>query len=90
MIALSHHCTSVCPALLTQLTLLLCFTGAGESGKSTIVKQMRIIHGEGYSHDDRIGFIPLIFENIAKNTTVLLEAAEEWNYDLETGNRVHF
>ena len=24
-------------------------TGAGESGKSTVVKQMKIIHGDGYS-----------------------------------------
>ena len=23
--------------------------GAGESGKSTVVKQMKIIHGDGYS-----------------------------------------
>ena len=63
-------------------------TGAGESGKSTIVKQMRIIHGEGYSQADRVGFIPLVFDNIHKNVTVLLEAAEEWNYSLGGDNQV--
>jgi len=26
--------------------------GAGESGKSTLVKQMKIIHGDGYSTDE--------------------------------------
>lgn len=27
--------------------------GTGESGKSTFIKQMRIIHGNGYSETDR-------------------------------------
>jgi guanine nucleotide-binding protein G(i) subunit alpha len=28
------------------------YTGSGESGKSTVVKQMKIIHQNGYSHDE--------------------------------------
>ncbi len=64
------------------------FVGAGESGKSTIVKQMRIIHGEGYSEADKVTFIPLIFENIHKNITVLLEASEEWGIKLQSSNEV--
>lgn len=38
--------------------------GAGESGKSTFIKQMRIIHGAGYSDEDKKGFVKLIFQNI--------------------------
>ena len=49
---------------------------------------MRIIHGEGYSHEDRLGFISLIFDNIAKNTTTLMEAADEWGYQLTETNQV--
>ena len=30
--------------------------GTGESGKSTLVKQMKIIHNEGYSIDEMIQF----------------------------------
>lgn len=45
-----------------ELKLLL--LGTGESGKSTFIKQMRIIHGAGYSEDDRRGFIKLVFQNI--------------------------
>lgn len=40
------------------------FSGTGESGKSTFIKQMRIIHGAGYSEDDKRGFIKLVFQNI--------------------------
>lgn len=39
-------------------------TGTGESGKSTFIKQMRIIHGSGYSDEDKRGFIKLVYQNI--------------------------
>lgn len=38
--------------------------GTGESGKSTFIKQMRIIHGSGYSDDDKRSFIKLVYQNI--------------------------
>ena len=40
------------------------FVGTGESGKSTFIKQMRIIHGSGYSDEDKRGFIKLVYQNI--------------------------
>lgn len=40
------------------------FPGTGESGKSTFIKQMRIIHGSGYSDEDKRGFIKLVYQNI--------------------------
>lgn len=45
-----------------ELKLLL--LGCGESGKSTFIKQMRIIHGSGYSDEDKKGFIKLIYQNV--------------------------
>nr|AJQ81032.1 G protein alpha subunit q4 [Lygus hesperus] len=45
-----------------ELKLLL--LGTGESGKSTFIKQMRIIHGAGYSDEDKRGFIKLVYQNI--------------------------
>lgn len=45
-----------------ELKLLL--LGTGESGKSTFIKQMRIIHGSGYSEEDKRGFIKLVYQNI--------------------------
>uniref|UniRef100_A0A8C9L9H3 G protein subunit alpha q n=1 Tax=Pavo cristatus TaxID=9049 RepID=A0A8C9L9H3_PAVCR len=41
-----------------ELKLLL--LGTGESGKSTFIKQMRIIHGSGYSDEDKRGFTKLV------------------------------
>nr|XP_028604136.1 guanine nucleotide-binding protein G(q) subunit alpha-like [Podarcis muralis] len=45
-----------------ELKLLL--LGTGESGKSTFIKQMRIIHGSGYSDEDKRGFTKLVYQNI--------------------------
>jgi guanine nucleotide-binding protein subunit alpha len=39
------------------------FTGAGESGKSTILKQMKLIHDGGYSKEEREAFKEIIFSN---------------------------
>ena len=40
------------------------FVGTGESGKSTFIKQMRIIHGAGYSDEDKRTYIKLVYQNI--------------------------
>ena len=55
---------------------LLANAGTGESGKSTIIKQMRIIHGAGYSDDDRRGFTRLVFQNILMAMQSLVRAMD--------------
>ncbi|KAF7688535.1 guanine nucleotide-binding protein subunit alpha-11-like [Silurus meridionalis] len=55
-----------------QVKLLL--LGTGESGKSTFIKQMRIIYGKGYSEDDRKTFTRPIFENIFVAVQAMIEA----------------
>ena len=45
-----------------ELQLLL--LGSGKSGKSTFIKQMRIIHGAGYSDEDKREFIIPVYQNI--------------------------
>lgn len=57
-----------------ELKLLL--LGTGESGKSTFIKQMRIIHGAGYSEEDRCGFISLIYRNVFMSMSVMIAAME--------------
>ena len=58
--------------------------GPGECGKSTIVKQMKIIHGEGYSAEERKSFVPLIHQNIIDATATLLRAMQALDIPIGT------
>ncbi|KAF7694964.1 guanine nucleotide-binding protein subunit alpha-14 [Silurus meridionalis] len=57
-----------------ELKLLL--LGTGESGKSTFIKQMRIIHGAGYTEEDRKTFTKLVFQNIITAMQSMIRAME--------------
>ncbi|XP_020851289.1 guanine nucleotide-binding protein subunit alpha-14 [Phascolarctos cinereus] len=57
-----------------ELKLLL--LGTGESGKSTFIKQMRIIHGSGYSDEDRKGFTKLVYQNIFTAMQAMIRAMD--------------
>ncbi|KAJ3052690.1 guanine nucleotide-binding protein subunit alpha [Rhizophlyctis rosea] len=48
--------------------------GAGESGKSTILKQMQLIHGAGYSNEERETFREIVFSNTVQSMRVILDA----------------
>ncbi|KAM5274182.1 guanine nucleotide-binding protein subunit alpha-13 isoform 2-T2 [Ctenodactylus gundi] len=51
--------------------------GAGESGKSTFLKQMRIIHGQDFDQRARAEFRPTIYSNVIKGMRVLVDAREK-------------
>ncbi|EDV21414.1 uncharacterized protein TRIADDRAFT_50797 [Trichoplax adhaerens] len=55
-----------------EVKLLL--LGAGESGKSTIVKQMRIIHESGFSEEDRAQYKPVVFSNTMQSMAAIIRA----------------
>ena len=57
-----------------ELKLLL--LGTGESGKSTFIKQMRIIHGSGYSDEDKRSYIKLVYQNIYMAMNSMIRAME--------------
>eukprot|EP00730_Choanoeca_flexa_P016435 TRINITY_DN7759_c0_g1_i1.p1 TRINITY_DN7759_c0_g1~~TRINITY_DN7759_c0_g1_i1.p1 ORF type:complete len:349 (+),score=75.39 TRINITY_DN7759_c0_g1_i1:243-1289(+) len=56
--------------------------GTGESGKSTIIKQMRIIYGKGFSQEDLEGYRPLVFQNLLASMKILLDALDLLNLEL--------
>mmetsp|Transcript_21318 Transcript_21318/g.52175 ORF Transcript_21318/g.52175 Transcript_21318/m.52175 type:complete len:375 (-) Transcript_21318:307-1431(-) len=58
-------------AMVHKLLLL----GAGESGKSTIFKQMTNIYGGGFSEKDRREFIPIIHSNTIHGIQCLIRAS---------------
>ncbi|XP_042696928.1 guanine nucleotide-binding protein subunit alpha-13 isoform X7 [Chrysemys picta bellii] len=51
--------------------------GAGESGKSTFLKQMRIIHGQDWDRTAREEFRATIYSNVIKGVRVLVDAREK-------------
>ncbi|KAG2195934.1 hypothetical protein INT46_010907 [Mucor plumbeus] len=63
-----------------EVKLLL--LGAGESGKSTVLKQMRLIHASGFKASEREGFRIVVFFNVFSTIQTLLEALEVLNLEL--------
>ncbi|XP_069545802.1 guanine nucleotide-binding protein subunit alpha-12a [Brachyistius frenatus] len=51
--------------------------GAGESGKSTFLKQMRIINGQEFDQKALLDFRDTIYENILKGMRVLVDARDK-------------
>ncbi|XP_060694007.1 guanine nucleotide-binding protein G(q) subunit alpha isoform X2 [Hemiscyllium ocellatum] len=71
-----------------ELKLLL--LGTGESGKSTFIKQMRIIHGTGYSDEDKRGFTKLVYQNIFTAMQAMIRAMDtlkiQYKYEYNKAN----
>ncbi|XP_032824433.1 guanine nucleotide-binding protein G(q) subunit alpha-like [Petromyzon marinus] len=71
-----------------ELKLLL--LGTGESGKSTFIKQMRIIHGSGYTEDDKRSFIKLVHQNVFSAMQAMIRAMETLGIPYaNAGNQAH-
>ncbi|CCX07719.1 guanine nucleotide binding protein, alpha subunit [Pyronema domesticum] len=64
-----------------EVKLLL--LGAGESGKSTILKQMKLIHASGFSKSDREDYKVIIFANLLDSIKITLEAMEQFDITLD-------
>ncbi|MGH0190548.1 UNVERIFIED_CONTAM: hypothetical protein FKN15_048470 [Acipenser sinensis] len=47
---------------------------AGESGKSTIVKQMKIIHEDGYSEDECKQYRAVVYSNTIQSIMAIIKA----------------
>lgn len=76
-----------CNVYFRELKLLL--LGCGESGKSTFIKQMRIIHGSGYSDEDKKGFCKLIYQNVFMSIQSIIKGMEQLGIDYtDSGNVV--
>jgi len=57
-----------------QREVKLLLLGAGESGKSTIVKQMKIIHETGYSDEEKKAYRPVVFSNTIQSMMAIIRA----------------
>ena len=71
-----------------QVKLLL--LGAGESGKSTFLKQMRIIHGVKFESELIHEFQSIVYQNVIRGMKVLVDAREKLNIPWENSNNSVF
>jgi len=56
----------------------LLLLGAGESGKSTLFKQMITIYGKGFSDEERATYVSIIFNNIITSMKTLCKYSQTY------------
>lgn len=56
----------------------LLLLGAGESGKSTLFKQMQKIYGKGFSEVERKGYVPIVANNMLVSIKQLVNQAQNY------------
>ncbi|KAI8371639.1 guanine nucleotide binding protein, alpha subunit [Radiomyces spectabilis] len=55
--------------------------GSGESGKSTIVKQMKIIHQNGYTKEELFTWRATVYKNLIESAQALAAAIEKLGFE---------
>ncbi|KAF9009128.1 heterotrimeric G-protein alpha subunit, GPA2-like protein [Hymenopellis radicata] len=73
--------------LANQVKVLL--LGSGDSGKSTVLKQMRLIHRVPFSPQEIESYRQLTFENVTRGLKYLLDAMEDMELQVLEENVAH-
>jgi len=71
-----------------KIKLLL--LGAGESGKSTIFKQMKILYGVGFNQEDLKAAVPVIFSNVISSMQNLCKATQDFGIEVAPKDEMAF
>lgn len=61
--------------------------GAGESGKSTVFKQMKIIHMNGYTTEECMAFKDIVHSNTLASMKAIVGASVQFGIPIEPQNR---
>ncbi|KAK4051514.1 guanine nucleotide-binding protein subunit alpha [Microbotryomycetes sp. JL221] len=69
-----------------ESTLKMLILGTGESGKSTVMKQMTILHGGGFTKHDRVEYVEIMFSNTIQSMQAVLEALSTLEVDIHPAN----
>jgi len=72
----------------TRVKLLL--LGTGDSGKSTFLKQLRIIYGVGPTLQEKTTQIPVVYYNIINSMKILVEHAVIFGYERDIEAKEEF
>jgi len=67
-----------------EVKLLL--LGSGESGKSTLFKQMKIIHHNGYTQEECLIYKDVIRSNVLQSMKALVAAAQKLGHSIDDEN----
>ncbi|KMZ00089.1 uncharacterized protein Dsimw501_GD12450 [Drosophila simulans] len=71
-VSLDHHVLKDVTKGARDTTVKILLLGTAESGKTTIIKQMRILHINGFTDDERREKIPEIYQNIHESILQLV------------------
>jgi len=69
--------------------LKLLLLGTGESGKSTVFKQLIHLHGRGFDDKSRMPYKSIVYTNTILSMKTLLRQAEKLSQELDTGWKKH-
>lgn len=58
-------------------------SGAGESGKSTVLKQMKLIYAHGFSKSEKLEWKPVVFNNVVQSFQAIFEAMNDMDIGFE-------
>lgn len=64
----------------------LLLLGAGESGKSTVLKQMRLIHGTGFTEQELTQYARVIWSDAVQSMRILISSADRLGIPLDSNN----
>ncbi|KAJ9164724.1 Guanine nucleotide binding protein, alpha subunit [Coniochaeta hoffmannii] len=67
-----------------QREVKLLLLGAGESGKSTVLKQMKLIYAQGFSKTEKLEWKPVVFNNIVQSFRLIYEAMNDLGLKLDS------
>ncbi|TDL22342.1 guanine nucleotide-binding protein alpha-2 subunit [Rickenella mellea] len=71
--------------LAAQVKVLL--LGSGDSGKSTILKQMRLIHNVNFSQQEFESYRQLVFNNLTQGMKSLIDALDDMGLEVSDDNQ---
>ncbi|KZW01861.1 G protein alpha-subunit [Exidia glandulosa HHB12029] len=72
--------------LMAKNEIKMLLLGAGESGKSTVLKQMKLIHHGGYNDQERDAYKEIIFSNTIQSMRAILDAMPQLDIQLAPAN----
>lgn len=70
-----------------EIKLLL--LGAGESGKSTVLKQLKLLHKGGFSHQERLQYAQVIWADVIQSMKILIVQARKLGISLDCDDPVN-